>query len=188
MRGLLVASTVMCCLTSSAVVADAATTQCTPLVADARGDEADGLFPGEPYRADLDVLAVDLGTSTHDLVITVKLAGYDPVPAPPRLVDLLFDIGATTYNAYKYVGPEGTIYGFNNPSGGHTVTGTTDANNGTVRIRVPRRLLGVKAGSIIRDVAVDTDELIGINSAAYGSTRDSAESRRTFGLGSRGCL
>lgn len=181
-------SLVMCCLTSSAVVADAGTRRCNPLVIDARGDEVDGLFPGEPYRADLDVQAVDLATTPNDLVITVRLGGYDPGPAPSRLVDLLFDMGKTTYNAYKYIGPEGTIYGFNNADGGHAVTGTTDESNGTVRIRVPRRLLGVKPGSTIRDVAVTTDELVGVNSAAYGSTRDTAESRRTFRLGSQGCL
>jgi hypothetical protein len=161
---------------------------CSPLVVDARGDTEAGLAPGAPDRPDLDLLAVDLGVRGDSLIVTASMAAPSPsVPVPAGLIDITFDIGSTTYNAYKWDGVDGTIYGFNNAAGGHTVTGTSGAD-GVVRINVPRRLIPAASGSKVSDLEAVTYEYLGTNEWAYGDSRDSARTRRIYRLGSRGCL
>lgn len=162
---------------------------CRPLILDPRGDLEAGLAPGAPDRPDLDVLAVDLGTRDDTLIVTLAMAASPPtIPLPAGLIDVTFDIGSTTYNAYKYSGIDETIYGFNNPAGGHAVTGTTDARTGQVRISVPQKLIRASARAPVRALTAHTEELLGTNATAMGHLRDSAGSRLTHRLGSRGCL
>lgn len=171
-----------------AAAGHALTKPCRPLVVDPRGDLEAGAATGAPDRDDLDILALDLGGSGDRLVVTVSMAAPPSTPVPASLIDITFDVGSTTYNAYKYAGVDGTIYGFNSPAGSHVVTGTTDPQSGLVRISVPRRLIGAVAGTTIRDVGANTEELLGTNAVAVGDFRDSAGSRRTYRLGARGCL
>jgi hypothetical protein len=171
-----------------AAAANASPRSCSPLVVDPRGDTEAGVAPGEPDRPDLDILAVDLGTRDDSLVVTASMASPSPaVPLPAGLIDITFDLGSTTYNAYKYYGVDGTIYGFNNDAGGHTVTGTS-ASSGLVRINVPRRLISAATGAKVSNLDAVTYELVGTNDAASGTSRDSGGSRHTYRLGSRGCL
>jgi hypothetical protein len=162
--------------------------RCSPLIVDPRGDTVAGLAPGEPDRPDLDVLALDLGQRGDSLVVTAQMAAPSPtLRLPAGLIDVTFDVGSTTYNAYRWDGLDGTIYGFNNASGGHAVTGTSDAS-GLVQIIVPRRLLPAAVGAKATDLQVVTFEYVGTNDTAYGDSRDEAGTRRTYRLGSRGCL
>ncbi|HVE98572.1 MAG TPA: hypothetical protein VNA12_05270 [Mycobacteriales bacterium] len=179
----------VCAVLGSSVVAHAAPKPCAPLAVDRRGDLEAGPLPDGPYAKGLDLLAVDLASTAQHLVVTVRVADGDaaPVAVPATVVDVLFEIGPVLYNAYRYVGPEGTIYGFNNTVGGHTVTGTSD-RSGTVRIKVPRSLVAAKPGAVIGGLGADTYEMVGTNVVADGWMRDSAGSTRTYRYGARGCL
>lgn len=189
LRGLLVIV-----LAASVAVVPAAAGQtsrkpCTPLLLDPRDDLEAGLAPGAPDRPDLDILAVDLGADDDMLIVSLAMAAPPAaLPAPAGLIDVLFEIGPTAYNAYKYAGVDGTIYGFNNSTGGHVVTGTTDPRTGLVRIRVPRQLIGASARDFVRDVGAYTDELLGTSATAIAHPRDTAAAGVTYSLGSRGCL
>lgn len=178
---------------ASVVIAPAAaghmSRTCSPLVVDPRGDLESGVVPGAPDRPDLDILAVDLGASGDKLIVSLAMASPPAaLPVPAALIDVTFDIGSMTYNAYKYAGLDGTIYGFNNATGGYIVTGTTDPENGLVRIQVPRHLIVASARATVRDVGAYTEELVGTNATAIGHARDTAGSRLTYRVGSRGCL
>ncbi len=162
--------------------------RCTPVAVDPAGDQEPGVIPGDTNRPDLDLRALDLGGDARTLVVTIKTEGTDTMPLPPRLTDVVFDIKGDTYNAYKYVGPEGTIYGFNNADGSHAITGSTDARTNIVRLRIPVHLLRARAGDLVINVAANTEELLGVNALASGHMRDSAGGRRSYRLGSRGCI
>jgi hypothetical protein len=191
----LVGLTLVACLSvsvSSGALATAATT-CRPLVTDPAGDAYERDVGPTPITQDnLDILAVDLAANSRTMTLTVRMAAVDTTPAPARLIDVILPIAGRpddeVYDAYLYLGPDKTQFTFQDTKGhASNVPGTLIPASGLIRFHIPRTLI---ARNVKRFVNIEawSSVLVGTNEVAEVLDYDSASSKRSYTIGSRGCL
>lgn len=179
------------CLAGLVVTAPQSNATCQPAITDARNDAPDYLDPRRPNRDDADILAADVRSDRATVTVIVRLATTRtrlPVAAPGRLLDTTFALGQQEYNAYWYVGVDGTKVAAQDDSGhSFRTTFSVDAARGLMRIAFhPSRPVPSKAK--LSGLEIYTTDLYGTNEEAEGVDLDGANQRSARRLATTSCL